>query len=335
MTKPAGGKIKFGYQVVFGRFSQEQRLINAKLAEEAEFDALWVGDHFHPWAHEGFSGGFAWTWIAAAAQRIRGIRIGSSVTAPIMRYHPAIVAQAFAALSDLSPGRIFLGVGGGEAMNEKVTGHEWLSPKKRLEMLEEAITLIRSLWTNDFLDFSGSYYRTRSANLYTKPRGELPIVMAAHGEKAASLAGRLADGLVTIPQAGQKHKLILETFLKSAAENGRDASKMDKAIIVYASIDNDFHRALRAAKPMASSMNPAVFAMEVVDPRELERLGVETSDDIVIKGWVVDTGFDRLISVIERHVSEGFDHIVILSLSPDEPGFIQQFSEKVIRRFRA
>ena len=182
--------LKFAYKIAPEHHQPDKLLDNAILAEKYGFESFWISDHFHPWGHIGGGGAFAWTWISSAAERTHTATIGTDVTAPILRYHPGIVAQAFATLGYMYPERIFLGLGAGEALNESPLGYVWPSPRERVEMLEEAIIVIKRLWTEDFVDFNGKYYRLKKANLYTKPQRPLKIYVAAGGPRTAELAGR-------------------------------------------------------------------------------------------------------------------------------------------------
>ncbi|MEM2111829.1 MAG: TIGR03557 family F420-dependent LLM class oxidoreductase, partial [Candidatus Bathyarchaeia archaeon] len=188
--------LKMGYKIAFEQYQPDALLQHAILAEQYGFESLWASDHFHPWGHTGAGGGFAWTWIASAAERTKKMEIGTSVTAPILRYHPALVAQAFATLSFMYSNRIFLGLGTGEALNESPLGYTWPSPSQRVEMLEEAIIMIKKLWNEEFVSFKGKYYRLKKANLYTKPDKPPKIYVAAGGPRVAELAGRMADGII-------------------------------------------------------------------------------------------------------------------------------------------
>ncbi|MEM4246461.1 MAG: TIGR03557 family F420-dependent LLM class oxidoreductase [Candidatus Bathyarchaeia archaeon] len=210
-----------GYKASHEQYQPDKLLMHAVLAEKYGFEALWASDHFHPWAHTGAAGGFAWVWIASAAERTKKVRIGTSVTAPILRYHPAIVAQAFATLSYTYPDRIFLGLGAGEALNESPLGYAWPTAKQRVEMLEEAIVIIRKLWSEDFVSYQGKY-TLKKAKLYTKPPKPIKIIVATAGVKVAKLAGRLADGILLVSgsQAIEQSKKLFQAFESGAKKAG-------------------------------------------------------------------------------------------------------------------
>jgi coenzyme F420-dependent glucose-6-phosphate dehydrogenase len=191
--------LKIGYLAPMEQYQPLPMLQYTMAAEKAGFDSIWVSDHFHPWFHNNAAGGFAWVWMAAAAERTNSVEIGTAVTCPILRYNPAIVAQAFATLACMYPNRIFLGLGTGEAMNEVPVGCEWPKFAERVERLEESIRIMKLLWNENFVTFNGKYYKLRKANLYTKPKSPPPIFVASTGARVAEIAGRHADGLLTVP----------------------------------------------------------------------------------------------------------------------------------------
>jgi len=220
--------LTLGYKTCHEQYQPDKLLSHAVLAENCGFETLWTSDHFHPWAHTDAGGGFAWTWIASAAERTRRIQIGTSVTAPILRYHPALVAQAFASLAYMYPSRIFLGLGAGEALNESPLGYTWPSPSQRVEMLEEAVVVIKKLWTEKFVSFEGKYYQLRKANLYTKPRNPIKIYVAAVGTSVAILAGRYAHGLLVGPGRLEQAAKLFKAFETSAQKEGRKPRSLKK-----------------------------------------------------------------------------------------------------------
>ena len=161
--------VKIGYAAHLEQYTPRQLLEDAVRAEREGFDSIWAADHFHPWVHKNAQSGFAWVWLASAAERTRNVRLGTAVTCPILRYNPAIVAQAFATLGSMYPGRIALGLGTGEPLNEMPVGFEWPPFAERAERVEEAIKVINRLWTSERVTFNGKYYSLRKATLYTKP----------------------------------------------------------------------------------------------------------------------------------------------------------------------
>src|SRR2546427_539119 len=179
--------LTLGYKASAEQFGPRELLDFAILAEELGFDSVVVSDHFHPWRDTGGHAPFSFAWLGAVAARTKRIRIGTSVVTPSFRYHPAIVAQAMATVALLAPGRVFLGVGSGESMNETpLTVSEWPEPGERLRRLREAVRLIKRMWSEDYVTFEGKYFQTREAKLFDKPAQPIPILIAAGGPQAAA-----------------------------------------------------------------------------------------------------------------------------------------------------
>jgi coenzyme F420-dependent glucose-6-phosphate dehydrogenase len=325
--------LTLGYKTCHEQYPPDRLLAHAALADRYGFETLWTSDHFHPWAHTNAAGGFAWVWVASAAERTKNMRIGTSVTAPILRYHPALVAQAFATLSVMYPDRIFLGLGAGEALNESPLGYTWPSPRQRVEMLEEAMVVIKKLWKEDFVSFKGKYYRLKKANLYTKPKKPIKIYVAAGGPRVAELAGRLADGLLLVPGLGQPTEMF-QAFNRGAEKAGRDPRKLERVAELLVSYDENYERALKACRFWAGTTLPLFFKYDVSDPREVEEHGKFVGDEAIAKKWIVATTAEEHIKRIEQFVRAGFDHIYFVSSSPDERKFIRFYGENVLPHFR-
>jgi len=323
-----------GYKACHEQYQPDRLLTHAVLAEKYGFETLWTSDHFHPWAHTGAAGGFAWAWMASAAERTGKMKIGTSVTAPILRYHPAIVAQAFATLAVMYPSRIFLGLGTGEALNESPLGYKWPSPKQRVEMLEEAMIVIKKLWDDNFVSFEGKYYRLKKAKLYTKPDKTIKIYVAAGGLKVAELTGRHADGLLLGPGSLDQAKNLFRAFENGARKAGRDPMSLEKVAEILVSYDEDYEAALKACRFWAGCMLPLFFKYDISDPREIEAHGRLVGDEAIAKRWIVGTTAEEHIRRIERYVKAGFNHIYFVSSSPDEPKFIRFYGEKVLPQLR-
>src|SRR5579862_5296228 len=204
-------------------------LRHAKLAEKAGFSAIWVADHFHPWLHSEAKESHAWIWMAAAMAEVKSLPFGTFVTAPILRYHPAIVAQAFATLEEIYGERVILGLGTGEAMNELPLGFEWPSVKERKERTVEAINMIRKLWREEFVTLKGKYYSLNAANLYMK--ASIPIFLAAFGPKMGKIAGSLADGLITSVRPNEYFRDILFPAVTAGAKSvGKSLDDVTKVL---------------------------------------------------------------------------------------------------------
>jgi coenzyme F420-dependent glucose-6-phosphate dehydrogenase len=326
--------VVFGYDAPQEQFPPDKLLDYAVLAERAGFEAIGTSDHFHPWAHTEAHCGFAWTWLAAAAERTRSAKVGTMVTAPTLRYNPAVVAQAFASLEWVYPGRVFFGAGVGEALNETPVGVKWPGPRERIERLDEALGVMRMLWSREFVSFSGKYYSLSKANLYTKPRAPIPIYVAAGGPRTAELAGRRGDGMVVLPAALQKHgKVLFERFKEGAKAEGKDPTGT-MATLLNASYDEDLDVALEGARFWRVTAIPAHFNYDIYDPREIEADSWAVGDDALRRARLVTTSAEEHISAIERLIKDGIELFFIMNVSKHPEKLFKLYEEKVIPYFR-
>ena len=304
------------------------------LAEHYLFDSVWASDHFLPWIPSEACT-FAWSWLASAAERTKRIALGTSVTAPTLRYNPAIVAQAFATLGTQYPGRIFLGLGTGEALNEVPAGAPWPPLRQRIARLEEAIRVITMLWTGTYVDFKGKYYSLKKANLFTRPSKRIPIYVAASGPRVAELAGEYADGFITLGFLQPIYESILFPALKNGAEKaGRDATKILKIAEIHISYDEDYDRAVDSCRFLAATLLPAMFKYPIFDPREIEEYGNLVGREVLAQKLIVSNDTDELIKRLTPFVRHGFDVLELNSLSPDDEVFIKTFAKKVVPHLR-
>lgn len=288
-------------------------------AERAGLRRCLTSDHFHPWFHTKASSGSTLVWMAAALERTSEVWIGTAVTAPVYRYHPAILAQAFATLDHLHPGRVGLGLGTGEAMNEVPLGSDWPPFRTRWKRMEEAIRILRLLWTGDFVTFEGEEWRLRDANLYVRPTRPLPIYVAASGPSSSELAGRLADGLITVPmeRAGY-HDIVFPSLRKGAEQAGRDPDTLRRLLEFKFSYHPDADAAVDSIRRWGATEAPGIFGKEVCDPRELERIAHRVDEKELLKTWVVVTELEDLLDPLEAYVDLGFQEVYLHSSSPDE-----------------
>jgi coenzyme F420-dependent glucose-6-phosphate dehydrogenase len=332
--------MKFGYGCEHEQYQPLTLLEHAVEAERAGFDTIWTSDHFHPWAHTNAAGGFSWVWMAAAAERTKRVEIGTGVMCPTIRYHPGVVAQAFATLRNMYPERIFVGLGSGEAINEVPLGFAWPSFKERAERLEESIKIMKLLWSGSFVSFKGKYYRLRKANLYTKPSSPPPIYVAAFGPTVAEIAGRHADGFVTgAAVIDQEHyrEVLLPALERGAKSAGRDPNEIIRTIEIYIAYDEDYEKALRAARFWAGGLLPAISSQSwaVTDPREVEKNGMLVADKHVAQAWSVGTKPEDYIKQLEKYVKMGFEHINVVSSSPDPIKTIRMYGKHVLPYIRS
>src|SRR5216684_4165902 len=230
--------LRLGYKASAEQFGPVELLDFGIHAEQVGFDSVVVSDHFQPWRHTGGHAPFSFAWIGALGAKTERITMGTSVVTPTFRYHPSVVAQAMGTLGVLFPGRVMLGIGTGESLNEvPPMGIEWPEFKERWARLREAVTLMRRLWTEERVSYTGTYYRTQNATIYDRPPGGVPLLIAAGGPQMAKYAGRVGDGFICTSGKGAElyRDQLLPAFAEGAREVGRDPSTLEKMIEVKVS----------------------------------------------------------------------------------------------------
>ena len=256
--------------------------------------------------------------------RTRNIVIGTGVTAPILRYHPAIVAQVFATLEYMFPGRVFLGIGRGEALNEVTSGHSWPSNTEKFERLKEAIYLIRKLWTGDWVNFKGNYYWVRDSKLYTKPSNHIPLYLAGIGKQSARLAGEQADGFVTNElDIGVIRNKLFPSLKEGAINTGKDYDSLEKILFLPASYHEDKQKALESIRFWRGALIKAFFDVDVHDPRKIQENGQIIGDDTLEKMYLVISTAEEGIEKLKKYIELGFTEIVLTNSSPNRNEFVQ------------
>jgi coenzyme F420-dependent glucose-6-phosphate dehydrogenase len=329
--------LEIGYKASAEQFAASELLGFARLAEECGFASVAVSDHFQPFRHTGGHAPAALPWLGALAATTSRIRIGTSVSTPTMRFHPSIMAQAFATIENLAPGRIFLGVGTGESVNEvPATAMEWPGFSERLGRLEESVELMRRLWTEERVSFDGRWYRTARATVYDRPARPIPILVAAAGPRAARFAGRVGDGFITT--SGKPPELYRDTLLPAVAEGiekaGRDPDAYERLLEVKVSYAADVETAIADCRYWAPLALPAEAKQGVDDPLELERLADEEHVRPESR-FIVSADADEAAERIGANVALGFRHLLIHGPGADQPGFIRRFAADVIPRLQA
>ena len=330
--------LKFGYKASAEQFGPNALLAYAVLAEQTGFDSAFVSDHFQPWRHNGGHAPFALSWLGAAGARTSRIVLGTSVLTPTFRYHPSIVAQCFGTLGAMFPGRIILGIGTGESMNEvPATGLNWPPIKERFARLREAVRLMRKLWSQERVTFEGKYYTTENATIYDRPDEAPPIYIAGAGPMIARFAGRMADGFICT--SGKPPELYSEKLLPNVAAGleatGREPDSIELMIELKVSFDTDAARALEDTRHWAALALSAEEKMSVEDPLEMERLADSLPLERAASRWIVSTDPDEHIERIRPYVELGFRHLVFHAPGPDQERFIRLYAETVLPRLRA
>jgi coenzyme F420-dependent glucose-6-phosphate dehydrogenase len=328
--------MRYGFKASAEQFGARRLADLALRAEALGLDTVAVSDHFQPWRHHGGHAPAALTWLGAMAQGLDGALLGTSVLTPTMRYHPSIVAQAFATAAQLSRGPVFLGIGTGEAMNETpATGAPWPGAKERRLRMAESIELMRRLWSEERVDFEGEYYRTEKATIYERPEQQIPIYVAASGPLAAKLVGRVADGFIcTSGKDPQLYRDLLVKVAEGAESVGRDPAAIHKMIEIKVSYDTDAERAERACHWWGALALTAEEKQSTEDPLELERLA-DAHPERASSRFIVSTDPDEVVERIAPYVELGFTELVFHGPGEDQERFLELFTADVLPRLRA
>ncbi|BAX99700.1 F420-dependent glucose-6-phosphate dehydrogenase [Mycobacteroides stephanolepidis] len=331
-------ELKLGYKASAEQFAPRELVELAVATESHGFDSATVSDHFQPWRYNGGHAPFSLAWMTAVGERTQRLQLGTSVLTPTFRYNPAVTAQAFATMGCLYPGRIFLGVGTGEALNEIATGFigEWPEFKERFARLRESVRLMRELWTGERVDFEGEYYRTQGAAIYDVPEGGIPVYIAAGGAVVAKYAGRAGDGFICTSGKGEelyKDKLI-PAVKEGAALAERNFDDIDRMIEIKISYDPDPEKALENTRFWAPLSLTPEQKHSIHDPIEMERAADELPIEQVAKRWIVASDPDEAVAKVADYVGWGLNHLVFHSPGHDQKRFLELFKNDLEPRLR-
>jgi coenzyme F420-dependent glucose-6-phosphate dehydrogenase len=330
-----GRAIKFGYKASAEQFGPAELLEYSVLAEQVGLESVAISDHFQPWRHSTGHAPNSLVWLGALGQATGKVTMATSVLTPTMRYHPSIVAQSFATLACLSPGRVVLGIGTGEAMNETpATAAEWPGAKERRMRMAESIELMRKLWTEERVTFDGEYYNTERATIYDRPEQPVPIFVAASGPLAAKLAGRVGDGFIcTSGKAPELYEQLLANVAEGAESRDRDPSAIERMIEIKVSYDRDLETARTNCHWWAALALSGEEKRGVEDPVEMERLA-DANLDRAHTRFIVSDDPETVVDQIRPYVDLGFDHLVFHGPGGDQRRFLEQFSADVLPLLR-
>jgi TAT-translocated FGD2 family F420-dependent dehydrogenase len=321
-----------GYHCAAEQFSPTELVEFAVAAEAAGFQGVTVADHLHPWQDNQGHAGHAWMMLAAIAARTERLIAGTGITCPIYRYHPLEVAHAFASLGVLFPGRVFLGVGTGEAVNEAPAGG-WGPYRERAERLVEAVRLIRRLWTGEWVDFDGQYYQVRGAKLYDTPTAPVPIYIAASGVRSARLAAREGDGWITDHGTLRRGEAAKQSFAEAARAAGKDPDALPRITELWA-VAGERDEALAAAK-LWQFLPVFPDVVNLPDPRAVQRKAEElSSPERVVADWVVSRDPDVHVAAVRELAAAGATHIFLHSPQPDQRRVLEFYSRHVLPALR-
>ncbi len=315
-----------GYMLSHEQFPAPELTRLAIVAEEAGFDAIGTSDHFHPWQDNQGHAGFAWITLGIIGQQTQRLHMGTTVTCPIYRYHPAIVAQAFATLSQFAPGRVYLGVGTGEALNEVPLAGVWGDYQERSARLAEAIEIIRRLWTGEWVDFQGRFYEVQHARLYDAPSQPIPLYIAGEGPDSARLAGEYGDGWITHLQTVQQDK-AREAMKEGARTAGKDPSQLAIVVEHYA-VYGDEEEAKRWAPLWRFTADRKL--VRDPDPVDIQRQASQISLEQVYGNWTVSNDPQKHIQALQHLLDLGASHIVVHSPQGNQRQVIDFFGREVL-----
>jgi G6PDH family F420-dependent oxidoreductase len=316
--------MEVGYSLSSEEHAPADLVRHARAAEDAGFEFALISDHFHPWVDRQGQSPFVWGVLGAIAVSTEKLRVGTGVTCPTMRIHPAIVAQAAATTACLMPGRFFLGVGTGENLNEHILGDRWPSPDERQEMLAEAIEVMRGLWEGELFSFEGEHYTVDRARLYTVPAEEIPIAVAASGQQAAELAGRVGDAFVsTAPDRD-----LVDAYAKAGGRGPR----YGQLTVCWAETEREARRTAFEWWPNGGLQGP--LSQELPLPSHFEGAAAMVTEDDVAEAVVCGPDLDAHLEAIEQFAAAGFDHVYVHQVGPDQEGFIEFYARDVLSEAR-
>jgi coenzyme F420-dependent glucose-6-phosphate dehydrogenase len=327
--------LSLGWKASPEQYSPERLLEFAVAAEDAGFDCLSISDHFHPWSEAGPCS-FPWTWLGAAAAMLKRMDIGTAVTCPILRYHPAIIAQAVATIDNMAQGRAYLGVGTGEALNEYSSVGAWPDYNMRQEMLREAMDLIRSLWTGDEVTFDGHHYHTRKARLYTPPRGPIDLYISSMVPESAYFAGLFGDGLITVGGGSPEHyRAMLANFDAGAMAAGKDPAQLPRHIEITVAYTDDVEAAVEPIKKYwTGTFIHAMHLQNLYTPKMSAMNGSIVGTDVIKQKKLISADPEKHAQMAQQFIDMGFTRLIFGTAGPDETGFIEAYGREVLPRIR-
>ncbi|MBC2932551.1 glucose-6-phosphate dehydrogenase (coenzyme-F420) [Nocardioides sp. zg-1228] len=329
--------LSVGYKASAEQFGPRELVELGVRAEEVGLDSVWVSDHFQPWRHDGGHAPNALVALAAMGERTERVVLGTSVLTPTFRYNPAVLAQQLATLALLSPGRVVLGVGTGEALNEISVGlQDWPDFRERWARLREAVRLMRALWAGERVTFEGDHYRTVDATVYDRPEGGVPIYVAAGGPQMAKYAGRVGDGFICTSGKGMDlyTDKLLPAVDEGLAASGRSPGDLARLIEIKLSYAATREEALDNTRFWAPLSLSAEDKHRLHDPVEMAAAADRLPLDQVASRWIVATTPDEVVDAVRPYVEAGFDHLVFHGPGHDQQRFLADLGEQVLPAVR-
>ncbi len=316
--------MKIGYFLSSEETAPRELVRQASLAERAGFDGLWISDHFHPWNDEQGHSGFVWAMIGAIAQATSRMKVTTAVTCPTIRLHPAIVAQAAATCAVLLQGRFALGLGSGEALNEHVLGDRWPEADERLEMLEEAVEVIRTLWQGGSQSHRGRHSRVENARIYDLPEEPPPILISGFGPKATELAARIGDGFCTVAPVAEA--------VKTVRQKGGERKLVAGGVKVC--WDEDEQRARRTAHRLWPNDGlPGELAQILPTPAHFEQAAELVSEQQIAESIPCGPDLDAHLEKIREYEEAGFDELYVQQVGDGHERMFELYAEEILPRY--
>jgi coenzyme F420-dependent glucose-6-phosphate dehydrogenase len=325
---------KIGYAAMCEQFHPTDLLDWCQQAEAAGFSAgFQVSEHFHPWTPQQGQSAFAWALMGALGQRT-SLPFGAAVTCPGFRYHPAVIAHAAATLGAMYPGRVWLGLGAGEALNEHVVTSEWPEIGIRSAMMFEAVEVIKKLFSGELVKHDGEHFFMESARLYTRPDQPVPIYIASAGPLNCRRAGRYADGLITVGAADDKIKMLWGKFEEGARAEGRDPEQMPKQLQIHISWAESHDEAERNAVEEWPNGGMAFPKQDIKNPEDFANMAKLVRPEHFTNRVLISADLDAHAAHIQNYVDMGFDEIYLHNVGRNQAEFIRIFGERVLPQLR-
>jgi G6PDH family F420-dependent oxidoreductase len=317
--------MEIGYKLASEEHGPNELVRFAGLAEEHGFSFALISDHFHPWIDRQGQSPFVWSVIGAIAHTTKRLRLGTAVTCPTVRVHPAIVAQAAATAASMMPERFFLGVGTGENLNEHIVGEGWPETAVRQARLAEAIHVIRLLWEGGFQSYHGAFYTVEKARLYTLPKAPPPLMVAAGGAKGAEIAATLGDGMI----GTEPDKKLLKAFKKAG---GARKPCYGELTVCWAKDESKARQTATEWWPIQAM--DGSLAWELPLPAHFEAAAELVTEDAVAESMVCGPDPKRHLEALHEYADAGYDHVCVHQVGPDQAGFMQFYRTEILPRLK-
>ena len=313
--------IKIGYALSSEEHEPNKLIANAQTAERVGFKFLLISDHFHPWVPQQEQSSFVWSVLGGIAQATQRVSVGTGVTCPIMRFHPTLVAQAAATMAAMMPGRFFLGLGTGEYLNEHIHGEPWPRIETRQRMLTEAVEIIRELWKGDEYSHEGEYFTVRDARIYTLPEKLPPIYVAASGPESAKLAAEISDGLISTSSGDE----VVQAFEKAG---GADQPCYGMVKVCWAYSQEEAKETVKHWWPTSAVSGP--LHSDLPTPKHFDDVVEAMGDPKIPEDTVLGPNPNSYLKAIQKLQENGFDHIYLHQIGPDQEGFFKFFKNELM-----